>query len=296
MKLAFCPLVSRDIQKSIRATNTCRDQFPADGIDFETVAIINSKNSDFIREFSEWCEKENIKYKITESNGSPAKGKNAVLEFLRDSDYDAVSMTDGDDLVYPTAAKQISRHLNHHQGTDVIIVKPSDQVCDYKYSDNCNEFKNGLYAYCWGMNIVKLGYEYGPNQHDIFTVGHKAARNLGGHIFYSKKASNLLKYDEEQLLGEDLLIEFQMLRLHQEGRLSFWLSFASDIQMLDRTYQDSIQYTKNGSDGEFYFNRLKSEVIEIVPQHRSSFQELPVEFPELMFSYEQKIEWLKKVF
>lgn len=295
MKIAMCPLVSRDLPKAIRATNSCRNQFPTEQFEIETVAIVNSKNQQFIDEFCSWCDSENVKYVITESNGTPSRGKNSVLEFLKNSNYDGVSMTDGDDLVYPTGAKQIERHILHHPGTDVLIVKPSDQVTSYE-SYGCHEVKKGCYAVCWGMNIVKLGYKYGPSRCAIFDSGHTAARNLGGHVFYSKKVANLVQYDEEQLLGEDLLLEFNLLKLHQDRKICFWTSFASDVQMLDRTEQESVQYTRNGIDGVKSFERLLQKVREILPEDRSSFEELPVEFPELLFSHYEKIEWLKKVF
>jgi hypothetical protein len=295
MKIAMCPLVSRDLPKAIRATNSCRNQFLTEQFQVETVAIVNSKNQEFIDEFCSWCESEQVKYVITESNGTPSRGKNSVLQFLRDSDYDGVSMTDGDDLVYPTGALQIERHLLHHPTTDVLIVKPSDQVTNHE-SYGSVQIKEGNYAVCWGMNIVKLGYTYGPGKSEIFNSGHFAARNLGGHVFYSKKVAQLVQYDEEQLLGEDLLLEFNLLKLHQERKICFWLSFASDVQMLDRTEQESIQYTKNGTDGAQSFERLIQKVREILPEDRSSFDELPVEFPELLFSHGEKIEWLKQVF
>lgn len=294
MKIALCPLVSRDFTKAVRATNSCRNQFEPDNLEIETVAIVNSQKQEFIDQFCKWCEDEKVKYVITESNGTPSTGKNSVLHFLAESDYDGVSMTDGDDLFYPTGILQIERHLNHHPGTDVLIVKPSDQVSNSP--DNGIQIKPNEYAVCWGMNIVNLGYMYGPARHDIFSKGHVAARNLGGHVYYSKKMAQMARYDEHQLLGEDLLLEFQLLKLHQERKISFWLSFASDVQMLDRTKQESIQFTKNLSDGQHYFERLISIVRNILPEDRSSFQELPVEFPELLFSHHEKIEWLKKVF
>jgi|688.fasta_scaffold01232_36 hypothetical protein len=295
MKIAFCPLVSRDMDKAIRATNSCRNQFSTESIEIETVAIINSQNQEFVSHFSEWCEKENVKYKVTESNGTPSKGKNSVLDFLQNSEYDGLSLTDGDDLFYPTGAIQIEKHMRHHPGTDVLIVKPSDQVLN-EQTNGSNQIGENKYAVCWGMNIINLGYKYGPEKHDIFTLGHKAARNLGGHVFYSKKLSNMIRYDEEQLLGEDLLLEFNLLKLHQESKISFWLSFASDVQMLDRTNQESIQKTKNSSFGSVCYERLIEKVREILPEDRSSFNELPVEFPEIIFNYDQKIEWLKQVF
>lgn len=220
MKIAFCPLVSRDMDKAIRATNSCRNQFSTESIEIETVAIINSQNQEFVSQFSEWCEKENVKYKVTESNGTPSKGKNSVLDFLQNSEYDGLSLTDGDDLFYPTGAIQIEKHMRHHPGTDVLIVKPSDQVLN-EQTNGSNQIGENKYAVCWGMNIINLGYKYGPEKHDIFTLGHKAARNLGGHVFYSKKLSNMIRYDEEQLLGEDLLLEFNLLKLHQESKISF---------------------------------------------------------------------------
>jgi hypothetical protein len=295
MKIAFCPLVSRDMDKAIRATNSCRNQFSTESIEIETVAIINSQNQEFVSHFSEWCEKENVKYKVTESNVTPSKGKNSVLDFLQNSEYDGLSLTDGDDLFYPTGAIQIEKHMRHHPGTDVLIVKPSDQVLN-EQTNGSNQIGENKYAVCWGMNIINLGYKYGPEKHDIFTLGHKAARNLGGHVFYSKKLSNMIRYDEEQLLGEDLLLEFNLLKLHQESKISFWLSFASDVQMLDRTNQESIQKTKNSSFGSVCYERLIEKVREILPEDRSSFNELPVEFPEIIFNYDQKIEWLKQVF
>jgi len=295
MKIAFCPLVSRDMDKAIRATNSCRNQFPTESIEIETVAIINSQNQEFVSQFSEWCEKENVKYKITQSNGTPSKGKNSVLNFLQNSNYDGLSLTDGDDLFYPTGAIQIEKHMKHHPGTDVLIVKPADHVSNEK-TNTSKEVGENKYAVCWGMNVVNLGYKYGPGKHDIFTSGHKAARNLGGHVFYSKKLSNMIRYDEEQVLGEDLLLEFNLLKLHQQNKISFWLSFASDVQMLDRTKQESIQNLKNESLGKICFERLIKKVKEILPEDRSSFNELPVEFPEIIFNHDRKIEWLKQVF
>jgi hypothetical protein len=295
MKIAMCPLVSRDLYRAIRATNSCRNQFKTKSINFETVPIINSQNQEFIENFTKWCEKEEIKFKITESNGTPSKGKNSVLEFLLESDFDGVSLTDGDDLFYPTGALQIERHLIHHSNTDVLIVKPSDQVSNNKV-ENSTEIKNNQYAILWGTNNIKMNYKYGPGEHDIFTKGHYASGNIGGHVFYSKKLANLVKYDEQQLLGEDLLLEFELLKLHQKGDISFWLSFASDVQMLDRTDHNGIQMIKNKTEGIIYFNRLLEKVQKILCKERSSFDELPVEFPPMLFNYEQKINWLKEFF
>jgi hypothetical protein len=107
-------------------------------------------------------------------------------------------------------------------------------------------------------------------------------------IFYFK--------NQKKIISKRYVIRFNCIFLHQERKICFWLSFASDVQMLDRTEQESIQYTKNGTDGAQSFERLIQKVREILPEDRSSFDELPVEFPELLFSHGEKIEWLKQVF
>ena len=202
-----------------------------------------------------------------------------------------MSMFDGDDIFYPSAAKQIERHLLHHPGTDVLITKRSDQITNnpeigFPVAEN-------IYACVWDNNIYPMPYKYGPAQSDIFIAGQSACRNLGGHVFYSKKAANLIQYDEDQLLGEDALIEYEMLKLHQDAKLCFWLTFATDVQFLDRSYDGNIQSEKNATDGAFYFQRLSEKVPKIVDIQRSSFCELPVEFPPIIFTLEQKIDWIR---
>lgn len=264
---------------------------PTEYVKQHIVPIINSKNNEFIDQFAEWCENQSISYRITRSKGTPSRGKNEVLKFFRESNFDAVSMFDGDDLFYPSAAKQIERHLLHHPGTDVLITKPSDQI-----SNNPNNgipVAENVYACVWDNNIYSMPYKYGPGTSDIFIAGQAACRNLGGHVFYSKKAANLIQYDEDQLLGEDALIEYEMLKLHQEAKLCFWLTFATDVQFLDRAYDQNIQSMRNESDGEFYFQRLSEIVPKIVDVGRSSFCELPVEFPPIIFTIDKKIEWIR---
>lgn len=290
MKIVICPLVSRDVPKAIRAVNSIRNMMATTEIEFSVVAIINSLNEDFIQEFRKWCHQESVQYKITPSKGTPAAGKNQCLKFFRESQcYDGMCMVDGDDMYYPSAGLQIERHLKHHPGTDLLIVKPSDQINNH--NENSIRITNDVYACCWGDNIFPLPYTYGPAKHDMFKT-REAARNLGGHVFYSRKFVDMLEYDEDQLLGEDLLLEFEALKLHQEGKICFWLSFASDVQFLDRTGETNIQAVKNDTDGERYYNRLVEKITSILDPNRSSFNELPVEFPKIIFTHAEKLAWI----
>lgn len=294
MRIVMCPLVSRDMPRAIRCLKSCQYQFPTENLTVDIVAIINSLDSGFVHDFANWCEDNQIAYKITRSNGTAPRGKNSILDFFLNSDYDGCSIVDGDDIWYPTSMQQIERHLRRHPGTDLLIVKPADTVIS-RETQNYIYLKENTWGCLWGGNIFSLKYVYGPAAHAMFSEGHMACRNLGGHIFYSRKLAARMRYDEDQLLGEDLLAEFEMLKLHQEGEITFWCSFASDVQVLDRTMNDNIQ-SKLVDKEHFYYNRIIEKVREILPLERSSFHELPVEFPPLLFSYDQKIKFLQDIF
>lgn len=292
--IALCPLVSRDIVRAIRSTVSAQEQYPTSQFKFVAHPVINSRNNEFIRDFSEWCEKHNIRYSVTESNGTPSKGKNELLRMLRNSDYYGVSLMDGDDFFYPVAAQQIERHLKHHGSADLIINKPMDRLFS-RQVDRSVFLAPGQHGLLWGISEFKLSYNYGPGVHAIFEQGHSASTNLGHHTYYSRKVAELLRYDEDQLLGEDFLFEFYAMKQHQNGNLDFWCSMVSDIGVLDRTSDNqSIQNEHNDNKGRECFERLLKIAPTVVPQWRSSFDELPVQFAPLLMTHTQKVEFLKE--
>jgi hypothetical protein len=63
------------------------------------VVVINSLNKDYVKKAEKYCKDVGIEYYITESNGTPAKGKNSVLELFLASDNDYCVMIDGDDFL-----------------------------------------------------------------------------------------------------------------------------------------------------------------------------------------------------
>lgn len=293
--MVVCPLVSRDLQRSTRAVRSCLSQRPTSSLSLHVHPVVNSLDASFVAEFTSWCHSNGVTFDVTPSNGTPSKGKNEVLKYFTASGHDGLVMLDGDDMLYPTAAQQIERHVTQHSGTDLLIVKPSDQVVS-EPGDARVDVGMGRHAICWGTNTIKMGYRYGPGRHHMFDEGYSGIGNLGGHVYYSRKLAGLVGYDEGQLLGEDLLFEFECLKLHLQGKISFWLSFASDVQLLDRTKENSNVQTNNVDLGRQNFDRLYAKVSEMLDPQRSSFDELPVQFPEMLLQYEEKIDFIARNF
>lgn len=292
--IALCPLVSRDFHRAARAIQSAREQEPTKEYQFVAHPVINSRNIQFVRDITEWCERNNVRYSVTESNGTPSRGKNAALQMVRRSEYLGMSLMDGDDIFYPVAGQQIEAHLRHHPGTDLIVNKPMDRIVSQP--DPKRAFlAPGQHGVIWGISEFRLPFQYGPGEHAIFEKGHAAATNLGHHSFYSRRTCEVLSYDEDQLLGEDFLFEFYALREHQQGNLAFWVSMASDFGLLDRTNDNqNIQTEHNADRGKECFDRLARIAPTVVPKWRSSFDELPVQFAKLIWNYETKVEWLKR--
>ena len=67
----------------------------------ETVVVINTLNEEYVETATSFCVSNNIEYHITKSDGTPATGKNSVLELFLESDNEYMVHVDGDDMITP---------------------------------------------------------------------------------------------------------------------------------------------------------------------------------------------------
>ena len=65
----------------------------------DQVVVINSLDNDFIDQASTYCKENSIEYHITESDGTPATGKNSVMKVFLESDNEYMVQVDGDDTI-----------------------------------------------------------------------------------------------------------------------------------------------------------------------------------------------------
>jgi hypothetical protein len=67
----------------------------------ETVVVINTLDENYLNQAVNYCKEIGVEYHITESNGTPGKGKNAVQDVFLASDDEYCVQIDGDDIVTP---------------------------------------------------------------------------------------------------------------------------------------------------------------------------------------------------
>ena len=103
----------------------------------DAVVVINTLNEKYSAQAEDFCKENNIEYYITESNGTPAKGKNSVLDIFLESNNNYCVMVDGDDFLTPHGV-WMYKNLE-------VMDNPPDAIClinqkSYRY------VKNTLYA------------------------------------------------------------------------------------------------------------------------------------------------------
>lgn len=85
--------------------------------------VINTLDESFEAEAAQYCANEGIDYVITESNGTPSKGKNSVLDLFEESSYDYFVLVDGDDFLTPHGVWTYNQLANASDPPDVVALE-----------------------------------------------------------------------------------------------------------------------------------------------------------------------------
>lgn len=299
-KVLLCPLVSSDLKRSIRCVNSAFNQ-KNHYLIYGVHVVINSLDIEFIGDMSSFCDNNGINYTITESNGTPSKGKNSVFDIFNKSEFTHMSQLDGDDLYYPSFLRQVQRHLRKYPTTDALATLPSDTIFPKE-----NEWKTqldcGLYVGCWGSNFNDYRSRLDFNRDKI--IDPKTAEgNPARLVLFSKRASMKFRYDEEQIIGEDYKLHFDLLKSHQNDEISYWFTSASDLWVRDTT-SFGVQKKRSNFmvEGEYVITkddvseqRLREYVLSNMDVDRTGPGQIPIDYPPLYLEWKEKIEFLNSV-
>lgn len=87
----------------------------------DAVVVINTLDSEYETFVYKWCKDKRIECHITESNGTPGKGKNELLKIFQKSDDDYMVQIDGDDILTPYGVYLYKRLVNENPPDSIII-------------------------------------------------------------------------------------------------------------------------------------------------------------------------------
>jgi hypothetical protein len=294
MNLKFYVLTSENLEALKRHTSLEYSNIPKE----QVVVVINSLNPIYVQEAVSHCKHERIEYHISESNGTPAKGKNSVFDIFLKSDVKYCVLIDGDDfltkhgvwmyqhlasLETPPDAVCLTQQASFRNLTDgAFILNPF--TVDYEELFNVDYYKVF-------RETAKLSHEKATYFESLHTKYYKEQQKYseGTEVhcrvtWFSRKAAEF-KFDEEIVIGEDTL---QMLRLKHEaieGRLNFYSTDERPATYIydERTYGIVMRKSKLGNDFNWMDDYLQAleKMKDLGQLHENILlPELEVEYPQ----------------
>jgi hypothetical protein len=245
MKLKFYVLTSRDFKALLRHNSPEYSNIPKE----DTVIVINSLSKAYEEKVKAHCEKEEVEYYITESNGTPAKGKNSVLDLFLASDNDYCVLVDGDDYLTAQGVKVYKDIANLSTPPDVVCLKNQVGMSKGKktkpftvnYKDLIKDFNyERLKKYAGHNHQTALRFALWRQKYFMMQRDYSEGSEIQCRVtWYSKEAAKF-KFDEELVIGEDAL---QMLRLKHEALINNLNMYTYNENPVSYIYN----YTVNGT-------------------------------------------------
>lgn len=200
--------------------------------------VINTQNEDYKRDLVYLCKIFNVVYHITESNGTPAKGKNSLLEIFQSSNNDYCVQIDGDDYITPHGVWLFEKVASSKSVPDVICLKNQISRChtgkmfSKNYKPELRHFftMSGEEVDYSGLKEDMRSQHLSDEKIDTFVEYHKKYHYLQGKycedrenhsrvVFFSKKAAEY-RFPEEFVVGEDTIMYYLLKNAHFERKLN----------------------------------------------------------------------------
>jgi len=194
----------------------------------QAVVVINTLDRQYENLAKSYCEKEGIEHYVTNSNGTPARGKNAVMDIFMASDNDYCVMVDGDDFLTkhgvwmynhlatvetPPDAVCLVNQFSYRRFEKEGVVAVNPFIVDYKRERKIDYYK--VFKNTKGVNhkkatsLANLHKNYCDNQQK-YSEGNEVHCRV---TWFSRRAATF-RFDESLRIGEDTL---HMLRLKHEA-------------------------------------------------------------------------------
>lgn len=183
----------------------------------DKVVVCNTKDPRFIKKAQTIALRNGCKFIVTSSNGTPGKGKNSLLQFLRASTYDYMIAIDGDDFFYKNGINELLKIIKEHRPDVLGLINTFgkfNKKIDYLYT-----IENDTREIMESESILPV-FDFFKKH---FPLDVQSRNNFHRLVVFSKEAANLVSFNEELLAAEDMLCSLFVKKLYQEKKLSFLL-------------------------------------------------------------------------
>lgn len=242
-------LTSKDSKKLERCIESVLPQTTS------VVVVCNTLDFSYVDEAKKVADRHNVEFIVTESNGTPAKGKNSVLEIFRSRNNDYYMQIDADDYLTSDALTKIEKIVEESSGLDVLGLTNGS----VKYWDK--ETKSD--GFLLGTDIYDFANVTGANKIRLMELGKFLVDNLQYNrmLLYSKKTVNSFNFDEDFIASEDIVATYKLYYdpnikyiitnedlyiydLEENGNFHYFLSNLTEIKKVLRKLRSIVNETE----------------------------------------------------
>lgn len=200
MKHLVCLLTSKDPEKLKRSIESVIPQTQ------DVVVVCNTLDSSYEQIATLIAESYGLQCIVTESNGTPAKGKNCVLEYFLSTDYDYLTQVDADDYLTPDAVNKIRELIK--QNPDAV------GLTNNYMTFNGKEFT--VTEFFFTRDIYFLSGLSGKDAKSLLALGNflRNTINYNRILLYSRKCANNFRFDETFRSAEDVVACYELYYNH----------------------------------------------------------------------------------
>mgnify|MGYP003625283606 CR=1 FL=1 len=262
----------------------------------DAVVVINSLDKKYIKKAKRFCVEKEIEHYVTESNGTPAVGKNSLLDIFLESDNDYCVMIDGDDFLTPHGVWMYKNLENSDTPPDAVClinqqsfinvddILYSTQPFTVNYGKLLNSDYYTMFKNTYGLSSEKATY-FQSLHYKFYSQHRKYSQDYEVHCrvtWLSKKAAQF-KFNEKLVIGEDTLQMFELKNQAVLGNIKFCTTDEKPATYVydERNVGTVVTQSKYGSDYEWmdaYLNELKK-------MERGNKLHENVRLPELKIDY-----------
>ena len=259
----------------------------------QTEVIINTTSKQDERDLVQFCNDFDISYTVTESNGTPARGKNSVLEIFSKSSHDYCVQIDGDDYLTPHGVELYQQIAESGSAPDAICLKnqvsmtPARKISDKNLQiskfftqtgqqvdyDTLREamLEDGI-----SEEKIKEFFSYKETFHswcDDFVEENETHSRV---VFFSKKAAEY-RFREDMMIGEDTLQYYELKNAHMLGKLRMFCNDEYPVTYVYRQDTGGTVYTEtNGFQDWTWMKEFNTEVEKLFDLGKLWNDDLPL--------------------
>lgn len=254
-------LTSDNIDNCIRAVNS----FPPHA---NIVIVCNTLKNNYYKELTVHPALKDLTLVQTQSNGTPGKGKQSVIEYFLSTDFDYLIQIDGDDFLYPEGYDLVKDYVNIND-VDVLGLLNEDILIDDRLFVDWRNFDFSSITSTLNLKHPEKMEKY---FRDVFSLIVQEGCVFNRIICVSRKGAENISWNDKLPGTEDVLLSAQLKYLHLKGELTYHLLENSEIYLYNKQTNNGTGFKALTSDPDFcrehFFSNLTSNQISLLNKNK----------------------------